>query len=90
MSIPEGLNYEIHYAAFDTTEIARLEEKSRKAMRKAHELKRSCFHPEEHLQWISQGNVNLFYCGTCGVSFTLEARNSMDDFINKIRRNNLR
>ena len=86
MSIPEGLDYKKHYTAFENTKVAKLEEKSRKAMRKAHELKRSCFHPEEHLQWISQGKVDLFYCGTCGVSFTLEARNSLQDFVDKVRR----
>lgn len=90
MSIPEGLDYKKHYEAFEGTEVSKLEEKSRKAMRKAHELKRSCVHPEQTLQWISQGKVDLFYCGTCGVSFTMEARNSMDDLFDKIRRNNSR
>lgn len=88
--IAEGLDYDKHYATFNKTEIGKLEEKSRKIMRKAYELKRSCRHPEQHLQWLSQGNVNLFYCGACGNSFTYEARDSMGDFIERIRRANKR
>jgi hypothetical protein len=86
MSIPEGLDYEKHYAAFKDTEIDKLESKSRKIQRKAHELKRSCRHPEQHLQWLSQGKVDLFYCGTCGVSFTHEARDRSQDFFDLIRK----
>lgn len=88
--IAEGLDYEKHYAAFNGTDIEVLERQSRALANKAYDLKRSCYHPEKHLQWLSQGDVNLFYCGTCGSSFTYEARNSMDDFINKIRRANKR
>jgi two-component SAPR family response regulator len=84
--ITEGLDYDKHYATFDATEIGKLASKQRAILSQIHEMKRSCKHPENHLQWLSQGDVNLFYCGSCGVSFTLDARNSMDDFIATVRK----
>lgn len=84
--IAEGLDYKKHYAAFEGTPIDVLESESRKLISQAYELKRSCRHPEKHLQWIGQGRVDLFYCGTCGVSFTHDARDRSQDFFDLIKR----
>lgn len=84
--IPEGLDYERHYAHFKTTLIGKLEDERMALVRKLADLKASCRHPEEHLQWLSQGAITLFYCGTCGESFKYDARDRSADFFDMIRK----
>lgn len=84
--IPEGLDYKRHYAHFETTPIGKLEIERRALVRKIADLKASCHHPEEQLQWLSQGDITLFYCSTCGESFKYDARDRSADFFDMIRR----